>query len=137
MRRFVLRMQIDVCAYIRRGYSGLVGLPGRRTLLLILTFIAAVALTFVFAYRAGRAAHSIRWGKEPIHGWMNIRFIAHAHHVPAEVLYHAIGVEPRPDDRRPLRRLAREQKRPVEQLIQKLNAAIEQKQPSPPGTPRP
>lgn len=114
-----------------------VALPARRTLLLTLTFIAAIILTFVFGYRAGRVAHSIRWEKEPIHSWMNIRFIAHAHHVSPEVLYRAIGVEPRKDDRRPLRRLAREQKRPVEQLIQQLNAAIEQKQSSPPGAQRP
>jgi hypothetical protein len=133
----VMRLQNRVCAYIRRGYSGLVALPGRRTLLLIVTFAVAVLLTFVFGYRAGRAAHALRWEKQPIHSWMNIRFIAHARHVPPELLYRAIGVEPRPDDRRPLRRLAREQKRPVEQLIRDLNAAIEQNQSSPPGAKRP
>jgi hypothetical protein len=98
--------------------------PGRRTLILALAFILAIALTFVFGYRAGHQARLIRRENEPIHGWMSIPFIAHAHHVPPEVLYQAIGVKPQPKDHRPLRRIAREQKRPVEQIIQDLNAAL-------------
>ena len=98
--------------------------PGRRTLILTVTFLAALALTFVFGYRAGNHARMIRRQNEPIHGWMSIPFIAHAHHVPADALYRAIGAEPRPKDRRPVRRIAREQKRPVDQLIKELNTAL-------------
>lgn len=101
-------------------------MPGRRTFLLAVTFILAIALTFNFAYRAGRHARMVRWQNEPIHGWMNIPFIAHAHHVPADILYRAAGVEPQSKDRRPLRRIAREQKRPVDQIIRDLDAAIAQ-----------
>ena len=63
---------------------------------------------------------------------MSVPFIAHAHHVPPEVLYRAIGVEPQPRDRRPIRRIAREQKRPVEQLIRELNTALQQNGAYPP-----
>jgi len=100
--------------------------PDRRTVLLALGLILAIALTFVFGYRAGRQARRIRWQNEPIRSWMSIPFIAHAHHVPPEILYRAIGVEPQPKDHRPLRRIAHEQKRPVQKIIQDLDAALAQ-----------
>jgi hypothetical protein len=105
--------------------------PDRRTLLLTLGLALAIALTFLFGYRAGRHVRLIRWENEPIRQWMSIPFIAHAHHVPPEILYHALGLEPQPRDHRPLRRLARDQKRPVEQMIRDLNAAIAQNRPTP------
>jgi hypothetical protein len=99
---------------------------GRRTLILTAAFVAAIAFTFVFGYRAGHHARMIRWENQPIHGWMSVPFIAHTHHVPEDSLYHAIGAEPRAKDRRPLRRIAHEQKRPVEELIKELNAVLKQ-----------
>ena len=108
------------------SYSSCVTRPDRRTVLLAFGLILAIALTFIFGYRAGRLARLIRRGNEPIHQWMSIPFIAHTHHVPPDTLYHAIGLEPQPKDHRPLRRLAREQKRPVEQIIHDLDAAIAQ-----------
>ena len=106
---------------------------GRRTLILAVTFVLAIAITFLFAYRAGRHARMLHWQNEPIHGWMSINFIAHSHHVPAEVLFKAAGVEPLPKDHRPLRRLAHEQKRPVDQLIRDLNKAIAEYHAHPPA----
>jgi hypothetical protein len=97
---------------------------GRRNLLLTAGFLLAIALTFVFGYRAGRHAHFLRWENEPIRGWMSLPFVAHAHHVPVETLYGAIGLDPQKEDRRPIRRIAREQKRPTEDLIQQLDQAI-------------
>jgi hypothetical protein len=113
--------------------------PGRRTIILAVTFLVAIGLTFVFGYRAGRHVRMIRWQNEPIHGWMTVPFIAHAHHVPSDVLYRAIGAVPQTKDRRPIRRIAREQKRPVDQLIEELNAALQQNgAPAHPSqTPRP
>jgi len=97
----------------------------RTIFLIVVSFLLAIALTFLFAFRAGRNARYIRFGQEPIRAWMNVPFIAHAHHVPEEALYQAIGVEPKlPRDRRPLRRIAREEKRPVDELIRELNQAI-------------
>lgn len=108
------------------GYIGCVAKPDRRTVLLAFGLVLALALTFVFGYRAGRNVRLIRRENEPIRGWMSIPFIAHTHHVSPEILYHAIGLEPQPRDHRPLRRIAREQNRPVEQVIHDLDAAIAQ-----------
>ena len=100
-------------------------MPKRTALLLIPLFVVSIGLTFLFAFRVGRQARSMNWDKEPIRPWMSVPFIAHTHHVPAHVLFQAIRVEPHPGrDRRPLRRLAREQKRPVDDLIRELNDAI-------------
>ena len=98
----------------------------RRTIFLVAAFVLCIALTFVFGYRAGRQARLIRRQNEPVHSWMSVPFIAHAHHVSPEILYHAIGVEPQPRDHRPLRRIAHDQKRPVEELIKALDAALRQ-----------
>jgi hypothetical protein len=65
---------------------------------------------------------------------MSIPFIAHTHHVPAAVLFQAIGVQPRaPRDRRSVRHLARELHRPVPELIAQLERAIDAAHP--PGGP--
>ncbi len=98
--------------------------PDRRTVLLIVGLIVAIAFTFVFGYRAGRHARFIRWENEPVRAWMSIPFIAHTHHVAPEILYRAIGLTPQPKDHRPIRRIAREQKRPVQQIIEELNAVV-------------
>lgn len=63
---------------------------------------------------------------QPVRSWMSVPFIAHIHHVPPDVLYRAIGVQSQPRDHRPLRRIAREQKRPVDELIREVNAALQQ-----------
>ena len=85
----------------------------------------AIAGTVFFASRAGRRARHIHAENEPIRAWMSIPFIAHAHHVPAAVLFQAIGVQPQePHDRRPIRRIAHELNRPVPELIDQLQHAI-------------
>jgi hypothetical protein len=95
-------------------------------LLVALAFILAIAVTFVFAYRAGRHARQIRMENEPIHAWMSVPFIAHTHHVPASLLFQAIGVHPQqPHDRRSIRHLARELNRPIPELIAQLQRAID------------
>jgi hypothetical protein len=99
------------------------GQPARR-LLFALALIAAIAGTFVFGYRAGRHARRIHWQNEPVRAWMSVPFIAHTHHVPPETLYQAIGLPPHQRDRHPLRRIAREEKRPVDDLIRDLESAI-------------
>ena len=97
-------------------------------------FVLAIALTFVFAFRAGRRARLLRFENEPIRAWMSIPFIAHAHHVPPATLFAAIGVEPRqPRDRRSVRHLAHDLNRPVPELISQLQHAIDAAHP--PGSP--
>lgn len=73
----------------------------------------------------------MRWENEPIRGWMSIPFVAHAHHVPPEPLYTAVGLDPHKEDRRPIRRIAREEKRRTEDLIRQLEAAVSQIHPLP------
>ena len=99
-----------------------------------LAFLLAITGTFVFASRAGQHARQIRAENEPIRGWMSVPFIAHTHHVPAAVLFQAIGVHPHePLDRRSVRRIARDLNRPVSELLAQLQRAIEAA--PPPGGP--
>jgi hypothetical protein len=103
-----------------------VGETWRRTLAVGLAFVLAITGTFVFASRAGRQARLIRTENEPISAWMSVPFIAHTHHVPASVLFQAIGVHPQePRDRRSVRHIARELKRPIPELIAQLQRAID------------
>jgi hypothetical protein len=96
----------------------------RQNLALGLAFLLALSVLGLFGYRAVRHARYLRWEGQPIHAWMTIPFVAHTHHVPREVLYAAIHVGPREHDRRPLRFLARQQHRPVEEVIRDLDKAI-------------
>ena len=84
----------------------------------------AIAGTFIFGFRAGRHAHHLQWENEPIRPWMSLPFIAHTHHVPPAVLFHAIGLQPQPHDRRPLRTIALEEHRPVEDVVRDLERAL-------------
>jgi hypothetical protein len=103
-----------------------VGETWRHTLAIGLAFVLAIGGVFVFASRAHQRARQFHAADEPIHGWMSIPFIAHAHHVHAAMLFQAIGVTPRePHDRRSLRHIARELNRPVPELIAQLQRAID------------
>lgn len=95
-----------------------------RLLILAVAFCVAIAGTFIFAFRAGRHARRLHWENEPIRPWMSVPFVAHTHHVPSAVLFRAIGIEPQPHDRRPLRKIAREQHRPVEDVVRDLEHAL-------------
>jgi hypothetical protein len=109
----------------------------KRTLAVGLAFVVAIAGTFGFAYRAGRRVRQIRTVNEPIRAWMSVPFIAHAHHLPANVLFQAIGVQPRePRDRRSVRRIAHDLNRPVPELIAQLQRAIDAAAQPPGGHPR-
>jgi hypothetical protein len=114
-----------------------VGKTWQRTLAICLAFALALAGTFVFAYRAGREARRIHAANEPIRAWMSIPFVAHTHHVPASVLFQAIGVEPRePRDRRSIRRLAHDLNRPVPQLMSQVQHALDAAAQPPGGQPK-
>jgi hypothetical protein len=104
----------------------------KRIVLLTVGFVLAIAIVFVFGYRAGRQAWELRWSHSPIRSWMSVPFIAHTRHVPAATLFEAIHVEPhRPHDRRSLRRIARDEKRPIEDLIREIDQAIVKSRGSP------
>jgi len=105
-------------------YSGFVEAPQQQRIVLVLALIVAVIGTFVFGYRAGLHARRIRRQNEPVRAWMSVPFIAHTHHVPPEILFQAAGVPPQPHDRRSLRKIAREEKRPVDEVIHAVENAI-------------
>ena len=109
----------------------------RRTLAIGLAFVLAIGGVFLFASRASHRARQFHHLNEPIHGWMSIPFIAHTHHVPASVLFEAIGVEPhKPRDRRSVRHIARELNRPLPEVIGQLERAIDAASQSPGGAPK-
>lgn len=93
-------------------------------LILAVAFAVAMAGTFLFAVRAGRHARMLRWENEPVRPWMSVPFIAHTHHVPPSMLFRALGLEPHMHDHRPLRVIAREQHRRVDELIADVNHAL-------------
>ncbi len=112
-----------MCPPFDAGYDEDVQRPPR-VLILLVAFAVAIAGTFVFALRAGRHARHLRWESEPIRPWMSVPFIAHTHHLPASILFQAIGLDPHPHDRRPLRSIARDQHRSVDVLIADLERAL-------------
>jgi hypothetical protein len=95
-----------------------------RLFILSVAFCVAIGGTFIFAFRAGRYARRLHFENEPIRPWMSVPFIAHTHHVPAALLFSAIGVEPQPHDRRPLEIIARQQHRPVDDVVRDLERAL-------------
>jgi hypothetical protein len=66
----------------------------------------------------------VRHASERVRPWMSIPYIARSRHVPAEVLYQSLGLTPSRRDRRPLGRIARQQGRPVDELIATVETAI-------------
>jgi hypothetical protein len=109
----------------------------KRVAALALALVLTLAMVFFFGYRAGRQARLLRFANSPIRPWMSVPFIAHTHHVPVATLFDAIHVVPHPaPDRRPLRRIAREEKRPVDELIHDINQAIAKTRGSPAPPPQ-
>ena len=98
--------------------------PRRLTLLLFLGFCLAIAAASFFGYRAGRTARHVRFQNEPIQSWMSVPFVAHTHHTREELLFEAIRVPPNPHDHRPIRDIARAEKRPAAELIRDLRKAV-------------
>jgi hypothetical protein len=98
---------------------------GRRQWIVVIAFLLAVSVAGLFAVRTAR--HALYWSRhrdEAIRPWMSVPYVARSYHVPPPMLYQALGLSPKPHDRRPLRDIAREQDRPVEALTAELQKAI-------------
>ena len=109
--------------------------PGWRQWLVVLAFVLVVSFTGIFAVRTVRRA--IYWHyhqDEPIRPWMSLGYIAHSYSVPPWVLHQALGLPPKPD-RRPIREIAREQNRSVDEVIAILQDAIVHSRPPYPRPP--
>jgi len=112
---------------------------GWKQALVAVAFLLSLSLAVVFVVRAVRPV--VYWHyhqDEPIRGWMNVAYVAHSYHVPPHVLYGALGLPPRAHDKRPLREIAKEQNRSLDEVRTVLLKAIAQArtphvQPSPPS----
>ena len=111
---------------------------GWRQRIVLIAFALCLAVTVIFAMRAfHRRPHPKV--DEPIRPWMSVPYVAHSYHVPPHVLFEAIKVpSEHPPDRRPIGRIAREQNRPVQEVIADLQNAIVSARPRsmPPGSPK-
>lgn len=89
-------------------------------------FLSALVVAGFFGVRAVRRAAYWRAHRDvPVRAWMSVPYVAHSYRVPPHVLYEAVGVRPvPPPDRRTLREIAHEQKRPVEEVITEVEDAI-------------
>jgi hypothetical protein len=91
---------------------------------LFIALTMALAAAGLLALHTARHVIRLRRAPEAVRPWMNIPYIARSRHVPAEVLYQAIGLPAERRDRRPIGRIARQQGRPVDELMASLEAAI-------------
>jgi len=105
----------------------------------VMAALALVVLaTGVFAVRTVRRAMYWRAHRdEAIRPWMSVPYVAHSYRVPPHVLYQALGIPPQPHDRRPLKQIAREQNRSVDDLSAVLRDAIARERVTPPTTAQP
>ena len=106
--------------------------------------LAALALvlsiTGLFAVRTVRRAIYWRLHRdEVIRPWMSIPYVAHSYRVPSHVLYDSLNLFHPPHDRRPIKEIAKEENRSVEEVIAILQSAIarERREHPPNGPPAP
>jgi len=101
-------------------------------------FALVLSVTGFFAVRTVRRAVYWRVHRdEPIRPWMSVPYVAHSYRVPPHVLYEALGIPFPLRDRRPIRQIAREQNRPVTEVISVLETAIARARSHEPGAPPP
>jgi len=99
---------------------------------LVLALTLALAATGLMALHTVRHVMRMRRSSESIRPWMSIPYIARSRHVPAEGLYKSLGLPPNRHDRRPLGRIARQQGRPLDELIARIETAIAHAREQPP-----
>lgn len=117
---------------MRRGVAQTLKGFGWRQWVVVLLFFVVVGATALHAtFTLRRAIYWRQHQDDPIRGWMTVGYVAHSYRVPARVLYEALDLQPPAPheprgqrDRRPLREIAREQGRTVEEIAATLQAAI-------------
>jgi len=105
--------------------------------MVVAAFVVVLGFTGFYAVRAVRDA--IYWqyhADEPIQGWMNVGYVAHAYHVPPHIIYGALGLPNKPD-KRPLREIATQQGRSMDDIRAILSGAIVHVRPPYPPPPPP
>jgi hypothetical protein len=116
----------------------------RRHRLLVLAFLAALALTVGFGVRSALFMPDFRAppADPPIEGWMTPRLVARGWHLPPEVLGAALGLEPGAGKRRTLDQIAAGQGITIDELAARIEAAAlayrrDHPPPAPPPVPPP
>jgi len=92
---------------------------------LTLSFALTLTLALVFIIRAG--VFFVYWQQhqdEPIEGWMTVRYVAHSYRVDPRIVHDAVGLPQTGPDRRPLIRIAREDGKPLDEITERILAAI-------------
>jgi hypothetical protein len=110
-----------------------------RQWLVVALFVLVLGATVVHTTRTvRRAAYWREHRDEPIRGWMTVGYVAHSYHVPPHVLYAALNLpQKKPHDKRPLREIAREQNRSMDDVRAILQGAITHARPPYPPPPPP
>ena len=91
---------------------------------LVVALALAIGVAGLLTLHTIRHAIRLHRATEEVRPWMSIPYIARSHHVPAEQLYEAVGLPFDRHDHRPLWRIARQEGRPVDQLISSVEALI-------------
>lgn len=108
-------------------------MPHQNRTLLIAALCLVGLFTIGLSVRGAEQARRLRAGSaEPIEPWMNVPYIAHAYHVPPEVIHQALGLPPNQPDRRPLWQIAKARGRATDLLVADIEAAISRSRSSPP-----
>lgn len=90
-----------------------------------MALVLVLTVTGLFSVRTVRRAIYWRMHRdEVIRPWMSLPYVAHSYRLPPRVLYDALKISHPPHDRRPIRQIAKEQNRPVEDVINTLQQAI-------------
>jgi hypothetical protein len=91
----------------------------------IVALAVVLAVTGLFSVRTVRRAIYRRMHRdEVIRPWMSLPYVAHSYRLPPRILYDALKISHPPRDRRPIRQIAKEQNRSVEDVINTLQGAI-------------
>jgi hypothetical protein len=98
---------------------------GWKQWVLLSALVFVLLITGLFAVRTVRRAIYWRLHRdEVIRPWMSIPYVAHSYRVPPHVLYEALGIPHPPHDRRPIKEIAKEQNRSIEEVVAALQGAI-------------
>lgn len=97
----------------------------QRHRLLLMAFLAALALSLVFAVRGALFVPYFRHPPPdpPIEGWMTPRLVAHGWHLPPDVLAAALGLELGAGKGRTLAQIAADQGITIAELAARIEAA--------------
>jgi len=106
----------------------------RRRLLMAAAFVLSLVVIVVFGIRAFHQAPRKK-SSERIRPWMSLKYVARAHRVPPQILYEALDLPPKTQDKRSIKQIARAQNLPVEEVIIVIQKAIERARPTSASTP--